>query len=130
MAVVALFFIIPTIFGFKELPESVPKQHIDEYNKLQNTDNKINNNVGGKKWPSPCDQEPGINMPFCDYSLSFESRAWSLLNSMTINETLSQTSCWSGPVDRLNISFFGWWVDAAHVWYYLYIVYFIYLIYI
>lgn len=103
---------LPIAFAV-QTPESVPKEHSEIYDKLQNTGNK--GNLAGTKWPSPCDLEPGMNMPFCDYSLSFESRAWSLLNAMTINETLSQTSCWSGPVDRLNISFFGWWVDAAHV---------------
>eukprot|EP01083_Nonionella_stella_P090809 253753_1 len=91
-----------------DIPFSVPEEHINEYRRQQHE------TIRSKRYPNPCASKPGIDMAFCDYSLSFESRAWSLLDNLTINETLSQTSCWAGPINRLNMPLFGWWVDAAH----------------
>ena len=87
---------------------SVPQNHINEYSKHSDLEEIM-------YWTYPCNNgKPGTKMAFCNESLSYDERVQDLLNQLTMNETLSETSNWAGPVPRLNITWFNWWIDGAH----------------
>ena len=55
-------------------------------------------------WTYPCDKSPAMKLDFCNQSLSIDERVNNLLDELTMNETISETANWAGPVPRLNIT--------------------------
>jgi len=69
---------------------------------------------GGSPNPRACDIPPGINLPFCNTSLDFETRAWDIVNRLTTQEKIPLFSNGAGAVPRLNIPNYQWWSEALH----------------
>ena len=53
-------------------------------------------------------------MAFCDTSLSFNTRAQSLVDSYTLKEKASISGNRASGIPRLNIPEYNWWNEASH----------------
>ena len=65
-------------------------------------------------WVYPCDKIPGINLPFCDTSLSFKERATDFIVRSNITEAVNMSGHDYAAISRLNTTHYNQWNDAAH----------------
>ncbi len=52
--------------------------------------------------------------PWLDTSLSFEERAWTLVDELTLEEKVGQMMHEAPAIDRLDIPSYNWWNEALH----------------
>jgi len=64
--------------------------------------------------PSACESDPGMSMPFCDYSLPISERVKNLVSNLTQQEKYTLFNTDAGSVPRLNIRKYQWWSEALH----------------
>lgn len=69
-----------------------------------------------ENWQYPCSAESvASSLPFCNTSLSFESRAKDLIyNQLNISELISIIGDNAQSIPRYNISKYEWWSTALH----------------
>ena len=63
-----------------------------------------------------CQDPPQSSYPFCDTSLSFESRTDDLLGRLSITEIIGQTTSMAPAISRLGINAYNWASNCAHGW--------------
>ncbi len=56
-----------------------------------------------------CDTVVARQLPFCNTSLSFETRAWDIINRLTTAEKVPLMVNSAGGVARLGIAPYQWW---------------------
>ena len=63
-----------------------------------------------------CQTEPQASYPFCNYSLDLVTRTNNLIERLTLQELISQTSSIAPAISRLGINAYNWRSNCLHGW--------------